>query len=321
MGEEGHPHALPGERVVRARDGRQLAISDFATIIANTQGSLPLPFDWDHKSLLGAWSEDGTRAAGWIDRLEAVEEPDEDRPRPGLWGHVETWTPKGRDDVELRYYRGLSPAVRFERRYPRKDGDPPPPPLVLGLINVALTNLPALEMHLLHSQEPAAQPPKEIEMSAHLRALARKLGLPDDADEAAVEAALDAQNREREALAQQLVQQRAQTFAEKVQRTLNDAIASKKLLPAERELFASTLVDDAAVERFNAFMATRPEPGIFSTPPAPPAPPANAPKGSAEVPAGDPVIFRQMGVTAEQLSEVAAERARIRASNAGGWED
>jgi phage I-like protein len=138
------------ERVVRGRDGREFAVADPGAVIAATE--LPMQFDWDHESM--SYFGGSTRAAGWLDAVEYVDEDgvDEDRPEPGFWAHVERWTPKGREDVERGYYRGLSPVIRHQLREPEVEGDDPPAPMLLGFINVALTNRPNLRMALLNSE-------------------------------------------------------------------------------------------------------------------------------------------------------------------------
>lgn len=180
-GDEGHKLAAKGERVVRGRDGREFAIGDVERVIAGTE--LPMQFDWDHESVMGGFfGPSSTKAAGWIGEIVYLEKGDDERPEPGFWGRVERWTPKGKSDVEEGYYRGLSPVVRYEYRQPAQSDEPAPPPLLVGFVNVALTNRPNLKMTLLNSQGPnAASAAGEDEMNPALLALAKSLGLPDGA--------------------------------------------------------------------------------------------------------------------------------------------
>lgn len=160
QGDEGHELALQGERVVRGRDGREFAIGDVQRVIAGTD--LPMQFDWDHESV--SWFG-STKAAGWVDKIEYLEEGDEERPDPGFWGRVERWTPEGKSDVQESRYRGLSPVVRYEYRQPAASDQPSPPPLLVGFVNVALTNRPNLKMALLNSEGQPASEAKDTNMN------------------------------------------------------------------------------------------------------------------------------------------------------------
>lgn len=162
------PEGRKHERIVRGRDGRKFAIGDVSRVTQGTE--LPMQFDWDHRSVYYGGE---TRAGGWIDHIEYVETPDEERPEPGFWGRVERWTPDGRSDVEQGYYRGLSPVVRYEYRTPTTDGDEAPAPLLVGFVNVALTNRPNLKMTLLNGQagpSPESSPQASTPPSSPTRA-------------------------------------------------------------------------------------------------------------------------------------------------------
>ena len=172
-GDEGHELALEGERVVRGRDGREFAIGDVKRVMKGTE--LPMQFDWDHESV--SWFG-STKAAGWIDKIIHLEEGDEERPAAGFWGRVERWTPEGRASVEDGYFRGLSPVVRYEYRQPSASDEPSPPPLLVGFVNVALTNRPNLKMTLLnHEGHQPRERAEENGMDDDLEELARELGL------------------------------------------------------------------------------------------------------------------------------------------------
>ncbi|MEZ4250228.1 MAG: phage protease [Polyangiales bacterium] len=136
---------------VRGRDGREFAILDVERVLRSTE--LPMQIDWDHQSVF-PFPFGSTRAAGWIDLVEFVDKSDELRPARGFWARIERWVPEGRADVEASRFRGISPVVRYEYRAANSKGITPPPALV-GFVNVALTNMPNLQLTMLHSRSPA----------------------------------------------------------------------------------------------------------------------------------------------------------------------
>ena len=76
--------------------------------------------DYEHQTMTGAEAP----AAGWIKELDARED--------GLWARVD-WTPNAYDRIMNREYRYISPVIELddERNF-------------TGLLNVALTNYPAI---------------------------------------------------------------------------------------------------------------------------------------------------------------------------------
>ena len=233
-GDEGHELALKGERVVRGRDGREFAVGDVKRVLKGTE--LPMQFDWDHESV--SWFG-STKAAGWLDKVEYLEEGDDERPAPGFWGRVERWTPEGKASVEDGYYRGISPVVRYEYRQPSASDEPAPPPLLVGFVNVALTNRPNLKMTLLNHEEP--RPPrnearKESEMDEDLEELATELGLATKVSHKELVRAV----RERHSATQgrvmelerQIAAEASAAFRRDVESAFAEATASGKIAPA-----------------------------------------------------------------------------------------
>lgn len=259
-----------GEMVVRGRDGRRFVIDDHAAVLAGTE--LPMQFDWEHLSMYGIWGGDrATRAAGWIDRLEWVDKPDAQRTERGFWGHVARWTPDGRSDVEQGYYRGLSPVVRYQNREPVMEGDEPPPPLLRGLVNVALTNRPNLRMTLLHAEEhDHAHAAREGSMNEHEKALRARLGLPETATHAEVARAVLAQfdslvpRAELEAVLHraqtaetELKRIRDEAHATELNRVIEDGRKSGKIIPALVEHYR-TMFAAVGIEKARAAVAAMP---------------------------------------------------------------
>ena len=120
-------HLLPSGTFA-GRDGRGPWSCDPATVIARTKqycGSLSIPVDYDHQIERAAENGQPAPASGWITDLEARED--------GIWGRAE-WTAKGRQHLEAREYRYISPVFFHDK----KNG------AILALESAALTNVPNL---------------------------------------------------------------------------------------------------------------------------------------------------------------------------------
>ncbi len=157
-------HLLPAAEA-RTHDGRgPYRITDAAALMA---ASLPaggkLVLDENHATDLVAPKGGAAPARGWIVELQSRGD--------GIWGRVE-WTGTGRQMVEDRQYRGVSPVITH-----RRDGT------VTGILRASLTNTPNLTgLVSLHHQ---------LENDMDLRqTLVELLKLAGDADDAAIVAAL-----------------------------------------------------------------------------------------------------------------------------------
>ena len=302
-----------GRRVVRGRDGREFEVGDPAAVISRTE--LPAQFDWDHESMFFFGS---SRAAGWIDRLEFLEEPDESRPEEGFWAHVERWTPDGRSDVENGYFRGLSPVVRWQHREPDREGDEPPPPLLLELVNVALTNRPNLRMTLLNSEEPNSRTPGvqgDESMNEHERRLRARLGLPETANAEEVARVafntletsvprtdLDAANARAEAAETQLTEHRQAAHQVAVDVALNTARTEGRIAPASIEHYRRMCSSPEGLASFQELAATLPR--IVA---ADPHSDANPPGSDlAALTENEKRIAAELGLTEEQYAAAKA---------------
>lgn len=133
-------------------------MSDVAAVIAASRASAkPLALDYDHASDRPEQTERSTRAAGWIDKIEAAGPAGE----PGVWAHID-WTPSGAAAVAAKEYRYLSPVFSY------REGDR----TITCVLRAALTNDPALQMRALASKE---------NENVNLTALCALLGLPETA--------------------------------------------------------------------------------------------------------------------------------------------
>jgi len=143
---------IPAGKVV-GRDGREW-VNDRPQLVLeafNAQG-MDLPLDLEHSTELQAPQGQPAPAVGWIKELQS---------RVGeIWGRVD-WTEAGRNAVESRSYRYVSPVIVFERASKR----------VVALTSVGLTNRPNLFLQALNGQE----------KNMDLKKLLAALGLPETA--------------------------------------------------------------------------------------------------------------------------------------------
>ena len=141
---------------------------------------IDLVVDYEHQTLMDVQAP----AAGWIKALK--------KGADAIIGLVE-WTDKAKDYLKEKEYRYLSPVVRIRK----------PDRRVTAIHSVALTNTPAVDgMFAICSDNPlwddGPEPEGEDEMD--IKELAVMLGLPEEATEAdmkaAIKALLDAQKEE-----------------------------------------------------------------------------------------------------------------------------
>lgn len=140
---------IPAGDVI-GRDGRGW-INDRPDLVldAFASNAMDLPLDMEHATELKATQGDPAPAVGWIKELQN---------RGGqIWGRVE-WTEAGRNAVESKAYRYVSPVIVFERASKR----------VVALTSVGLTNRPNLFLQALNGREDHMT----------LEELLAKLGLP-----------------------------------------------------------------------------------------------------------------------------------------------
>lgn len=156
-------HLLPAGEI-RTVDGRgPYRVRDVEALMrASMEGGARLVIDENHATDLAAPRGEAAPARGWIVALQSRQD--------GVWGKVE-WTPVGRRLVAGKAYRNISPAIRH-----LADGT------VTGVLRASLVNMANLRgLAALHQQE------ADMDFLAKLR---KALGLKDEADEAAILAAI-----------------------------------------------------------------------------------------------------------------------------------
>lgn len=156
-------HLLPAGTITSV-DGRgPYRVADPTDMIrVSMQGDARLPLDENHAADLAAPRGEPSPARGWIVALQSRGD--------GIWGQVE-WGATGRQLLADKAYRHISPVIRH-----LPDGT------ITGVLRASLVNRPNLiGLTALHQEG------SDMDLLAKLRA---KLGLKDDADEAAVMAKL-----------------------------------------------------------------------------------------------------------------------------------
>ncbi|QDY99070.1 hypothetical protein FQ775_01055 [Nitratireductor mangrovi] len=160
-----------------ARDGRgpfeaggRAAMEAIVERTRSYHGRNDIVVDYDHQSVFGV--KDGVggtaRAAGWIKALEVRQD--------GIWGRIE-WTETAAAAIRSGEYRYLSPVIPHA-----KDGR------IVLIHNVAVTNTPALDLDALAASAKFSPATEDHEMEKILAAL----GLAKGSGEDAVLAALNA---------------------------------------------------------------------------------------------------------------------------------
>ncbi|PNK59458.1 phage protease [Psychrobacter sp. FDAARGOS_221] len=235
------------------RDGRSWNNSDPEAVIKNT--TLPFILDIDHASE----TTPNTEASGWITQLKIENNH--------ILGLLEL-NGLGKQVIADKRYKFYSPAFNVT-----KDG------VVHALASVGLTNKPNLNVPALNN---ATTNPtqKDTPMDPELL---KALGLPEDADQAAVLdaiKALKAAKSEKEpqtpdlnsfvpqathtqvvtelnTAKQQLADMKAAKHQEAVETAINTAIVDKKIAPADKEFYTKCCSTEQGLADFNKFVSTK----------------------------------------------------------------
>lgn len=215
---------------ITTRDGRVLRNVSPDTILASfASDQRDIPIDYEHATEVRAPEGLSAPAVGWINELK-VEGGE-------IFGKVD-WTAAGRQDVESRAYRYISPVVHLA----------PEERTVLRISSVALTNDPALYIKSLLNRREAPETQKDTAM---LKAIAKALNLAETATEAEILSAIAVQHSEKEQLSAKVAKPDPAMF---VLRTEHDTLITtcaqlraevKTLKDADTEKEVVALVDGA----------------------------------------------------------------------------
>jgi len=160
---------------IHGRDGRRFIVGDRAAMQAIVDatkaraGATDPMVDYDHQSVFGAVPGVGGQApaAGWIKALEVRDD--------GIWGRI-AWTAAATAKIQASEYRYISPTFLHD-----------PEGNVRCLTAAALTNFPALDLTAALS---ARDRQLDTSTGAPMKAIAKLLGLAEDATEDQILAAL-----------------------------------------------------------------------------------------------------------------------------------
>jgi phage I-like protein len=158
-------HLLPPPGPVTTFDGRgPYVLGDLAAVLqASLDDPRGLPIDENHATDIAAPKGGSAPARGWIVELQARD--------TGIWGRVQ-WTREGGALVADRAYRGLSPVLAIDARDKKT---------IRAIRRASLVNLPNLRDLTALNQETSM---------SFMEQLAEKLGLPKDATEDQILAAI-----------------------------------------------------------------------------------------------------------------------------------
>ncbi len=277
-------------------------------------GSTEIVVDYDHQAVFAAIPGVGGRApaAGWIKEFDVRQD--------GIWGRVE-WTRAAARAIRHNEYRYISPTF-----LPHKDTGK-----VLFLHSAALTNTPDLDIPAVAA---SALLPTETETN-DMKSIAKALGLPEDASEEQILAALNALATSNAALVaasgaakledavgvittlrsaagtfdptkfvpiEQVAALQADVKAlqetsatDKAETDVSNAIAAGKLMPALKDWGISLHKKDFAA--FSSFIEKQPV-LTMSQRAATVVPPAN---GEAILDEADLAVMSQMGISREDM--------------------
>jgi len=186
--------------LIRARDGRPEGLTGWqldeaaakALIERAAARQTPFVIDYEHQTLYAETSGQPAPAAGWFDQLEW-------REGDGLYAINVEWTARASALIEGDEYRYLSPVFGYDA----KTG------VVTELLMAAVTNNPAIDgisdvaaARSQHNPEAKVKPVNKEQL--------KLLGLPEDATEEQITAALKSQSQKQTAAEQEVAALRAE---------------------------------------------------------------------------------------------------------------
>ena len=226
-----------------ARDGRVFDVDPELLAARFVQDGVDLPVDIDHATVKKAMFGEAAPAVGWISKLEARAD--------GLYGKVE-WLADGLAVLAARTHRYISPTLKHD-----ENGK------AFWLHSAALVAAPAASMaavasaDLNHSQE-----------TPMLKAIAAALGLSEDASEASCLTTVNSLKAHIDPAVHQAALDKVKTLSAdlqarnladhqaKVDALLDDALKSKKIVPAQRDQYAALCATTEGLGQVSALFAT-----------------------------------------------------------------
>jgi phage I-like protein len=245
-------------------DGRKFKLSDPAAFVDRfNAASRSILVDYDHMSAFDPVDGGSSKAAGWIKRLEI---------RNGeVWAVVE-WTVTAAAAIEASEYLYISPEFLAHK----VTGE------VTGLNAAALVNRPAFQMTAL-ARSKATTTNGDTTM---LKAIAEALGLPADATEATILAAIAKQKSDHatelasartpkpeqfmpradydavlaraETAETKLSAQAAEARSKEVDAVIASAISAGKIAPASKEHYVALAATEAGFDQIKKLVETLP---------------------------------------------------------------
>lgn len=237
---------------VQTRDGRSYAF-DAATLVARFKSdAISIPVDLDHSVPRKAMFGEAGTVVGWAPELEARAD--------GLYARVD-WLEPGKAVLAARTHRFVSPTFHHDDA-----GN------ATWLHSIALVPAPALAMPAVAS---AGGSPKDQPM---LKKIAVALGLAETADETACLSALatlqagtvskavheqalanlSAVTVARDAAEGKLATLAAEGHKKDVDATLDDALAKKKIVPSQRDEYATLCATPAGLAQVKSLIEKTP---------------------------------------------------------------
>lgn len=132
---------IPREGTIIGRDGRSFLHDQPGNVIKEfNQGEVDLPIDLEHSTQLKAPNGEPALAVGWIKKLSMS-------PYGAIWAAIE-WNQRGRELIEAKAYRYISPAFAVESASKR----------IIKLVSAGLTNKPNLFIPALNREATAVIP-------------------------------------------------------------------------------------------------------------------------------------------------------------------
>jgi phage I-like protein len=219
--------------------GFRITAEDCQDIVRNFKAfGIKLVIDYEHQSLYCVDNGEPAPAAGWIGKLEQRDN--------GVWASDLEWTDQAKGFIESKQYRYISPVIVFDDHDPHSD-------IWIGcsLHSVALTNTPYFRDDLEPFINKSAGKPANNNPAPDRAAKEMQMTLEEQI--AALKAELAAKDAKVADLETRIAAKDAELAEADQTRMVDDAIAAKKLLPAQKEV--GLIMAKQGKEAFDKFIA------------------------------------------------------------------